>query len=83
MLEIVKENIILAKNENTVLPILDNFRGVKVLVTGPTANELRYYSGGWTWSWQGDTDDKNFPMENRWKNLFCPLHIWKSTMNVV
>jgi len=60
MLEIVKESIILAKNENSVLPILDNFRGVKVLVTGPTANELRYYSGGWTWSWQGDADDENF-----------------------
>ena len=45
------ECITLLKNENDVLPLKI---GSKVLVTGPTADNLNYLNGGWTWTWQGD-----------------------------
>jgi len=46
-----EESIVLLKNENKLLP-LDT--GAKILVTGPTANNMRSLNGGWTGSWQGD-----------------------------
>lgn len=45
------EAIILAKNDNKVLPLSKTAR---VLVTGPTANSLIPLNGGWTHTWQGD-----------------------------
>ena len=51
------ESITLLKNENNVLPLAI---GRKVLVTGPTADNLNYLNGGWTWTWQGN-DAKYHP----------------------
>ena len=45
------ECITLLKNENDVLPLKI---GNKILVTGPTADNLNYLNGGWTWTWQGN-----------------------------
>lgn len=54
-LEMVRQSIVLVKNENNLLP-LPSKENIKVLVTGPTANSLSFQSGGWTWQWQGAAD---------------------------
>jgi beta-glucosidase len=48
------ESIILLKNTNNILPLPKN---TKVLVTGPTANNMQALNGGWTYSWQGTAAD--------------------------
>lgn len=48
------ESITLLKNNNTVLPLDKN---EKVLVTGATANSMKYLNGGWSYNWQGDYSD--------------------------
>lgn len=45
------EAITLLKNENKLLPLE---QGVKILVTGPNANNMRSLNGGWSYSWQGE-----------------------------
>ena len=50
--EMARQSIILAKNENNLLP-LSATDTLKVLVTGPTSDSLSFQSGGWTWQWQG------------------------------
>ncbi|MGR8940956.1 MAG: glycoside hydrolase family 3 N-terminal domain-containing protein [Gammaproteobacteria bacterium] len=47
------EAIILAKNDNHLLPLE---RDAKILVTGPAANLLSVMNGGWTITWQGDAE---------------------------
>jgi len=54
-----RESIILAKNENNILPLKKN---QKVFVTGPTANKLSVLNGGWTITWQGNEEDL-YPQE--------------------
>ncbi|MEO7214270.1 glycoside hydrolase family 3 N-terminal domain-containing protein [Mucilaginibacter sp.] len=49
------EAITLLKNNNNILPLK---KGLKVLVTGPTANTMRSLDGGWSYTWQGDQSDK-------------------------
>ncbi len=49
-----REAIVLAKNENRILPLS---KKVSILVTGPTANLLSVMNGGWTITWQGDRED--------------------------
>jgi beta-glucosidase len=44
------ESITLLKNENGVLPLKTN---QKVLVAGPTSNNMIYLNGAWTHTWQG------------------------------
>jgi beta-glucosidase len=46
------EAITLLKNQDNVLPLKKN---IKVLVTGPTADNMRSLNGGWTYTWQGQT----------------------------
>ncbi|KAI8145512.1 glycoside hydrolase superfamily [Fennellomyces sp. T-0311] len=53
--EAARESITLLKNENNVLPLLSNHK--KVLVVGPTGNNLSHLAGGWTIYWQGATVD--------------------------
>ena len=48
------ESITLLKNKNNILP-LD--KSEKILVTGPTANSMKYLNGGWSYNWQGDLSD--------------------------
>jgi beta-glucosidase len=52
-LEAAEESIVLAKNENNILPLP---KTAKVLITGPTANMLSVLNGGWTITWQGDEE---------------------------
>ena len=49
------EAITLLKNDNNLLPLKKNTR---ILVTGPTANTMRSLDGGWSYTWQGDQDDR-------------------------
>lgn len=58
-LNAARESIILAKNENNILPLSKN---TKVLVTGPTANMLSPLNGGWTITWQGN-EETLYPQE--------------------
>lgn len=58
-LEAAREAIILAKNENNVLPLKKN---KKIFVTGPTANKLSVLNGGWTITWQGN-EEELYPAE--------------------
>ncbi len=44
------ESITLLKNSNNILPLA---KELKVLVAGPTANNLIYLNGAWTHTWQG------------------------------
>jgi len=57
-LKAAEESIILAKNENNILPISPD---QKVLVVGPNANSLNVLNGGWTGTWQGDNAKYNTP----------------------
>ncbi|WP_430404160.1 glycoside hydrolase family 3 N-terminal domain-containing protein [Fluviicola sp.] len=50
------ESITLLKNEGEILPLKKN---QKVLVSGPTANNLIYLNGAWTHTWQGDNPNFN------------------------
>jgi len=53
-LQAARESIVLAKNENNLLPLDKN---TDILVTGPTANLLQSLNGGWTITWQGDSEE--------------------------
>jgi beta-glucosidase len=44
------ESITLLKNDNGVLPLKTN---QKVLIAGPTSNNMIYLNGAWTHTWQG------------------------------
>src|SRR6185503_6978415 len=50
-LEAARESITLLKNEGSVLPLS---KDRKILVTGPTADNLISLSNGWTYVWQGN-----------------------------
>lgn len=49
------ESITLLKNSNNTLPLATS---ETILVTGPTANSMKYLNGGWSYNWQGDLSDK-------------------------
>lgn len=48
------ESITLLKNKEAILPLNKN---EKILVTGPTANSMKYLNGGWSYNWQGENSD--------------------------
>lgn len=60
-LQAAKESLVLLKNEKNTLPLSKN---AKVLVCGPTANNLRSLNGGWTFTWQGEKADQIEKKEN-------------------
>jgi beta-glucosidase len=49
-LQAARESMTLLKNDGNILPLAKNR---KVLVTGPTADNLISLNNGWTWVWQG------------------------------
>ena len=53
-LQAAQEAIILAKNQNHLLPLK---KTTSILVTGPTANLLSVMNGGWTITWQGAAEE--------------------------
>jgi beta-glucosidase len=63
-LESAQESITLLKNEANILP-LNTDR--KILVAGPTANNMIFLNGAWTHTWQGM--DTNFNTKNT-KTIF-------------
>ncbi|WP_428230210.1 glycoside hydrolase family 3 N-terminal domain-containing protein [Flavobacterium sp.] len=48
------ESITLLKNNGGVLPLNKN---EKILITGATANSMKYLNGGWSYTWQGENSD--------------------------
>ncbi len=57
-----QEAMTLLKNENDILPLDKKQR---VLVVGPTGNNMMDLNGGWTRTWQGDTPDWNAAPEKQ------------------
>ena len=53
-LRAAEESMVLLKNDNSLLPLRP---GMKLFVTGPTANSIRSLNGGWGYSWQGHIAD--------------------------
>ncbi len=53
-LHAAEESAVLLKNEG-ILPLR---KGMKILVTGPNANQMRCLNGGWSYSWQGHLADE-------------------------
>jgi len=62
-LEAARETVILAKNEENILPLPKNKR---ILIAGTSGNKLRVLNGGWSYKWQGDREDyfKEFAKES-------------------
>ncbi|MDE6858859.1 MAG: glycoside hydrolase family 3 C-terminal domain-containing protein [Duncaniella sp.] len=54
-LKSAEETMVLLKNDGDILPLK---KGVKVLLTGPTANSMRSLNGGWSYTWQGHKTDE-------------------------
>lgn len=52
-LQAARESMTLLKNENNILPLAKN---TKVLVTGPTADNLLSLNNGWSYVWQGSEE---------------------------
>lgn len=52
------ESITLLKNTDDILPLS---KSTKVLVTGPTSNDLTFINGAWTHTWQGVDPSYNTP----------------------
>lgn len=56
-LEAALASLTLVKNENNILPLE---KGKKVLLAGPSANNLTSLHGSWSYTWQGD-DMEQYP----------------------
>ena len=55
----VRESLVMLKNKNNILPLA---RTSNVLVAGSAANDIGQQSGGWSITWQGDTDsNQDYP----------------------
>ena len=54
-LQSATESMILLKNEANLLPLA---KGMKILLTGPNANQMRCLNGGWSYTWQGHLADR-------------------------
>ena len=57
-LQAAEESMILLKNENNLLPLSPQPSALKMLVTGPNANQMRCLNGGWSYTWQGNKTDR-------------------------
>jgi beta-glucosidase len=76
-LDMAYQSIVMVENKNNVLPLAGT---IKVHVTGPTSNSLRYQSGGWTWQWQGvDTDDEWFTYGSTVLDAATAMSTWNVT----
>ena len=55
----VRESLVLLKNNQSVLPI---DRSSNILVLGKAAKEIKYMTGGWSMTWQGnENENSDFP----------------------
>lgn len=67
-LEGATESMVLLKNEGNILPLQ---RGMKILLTGPNANQMRCLDGGWSYTWQGHRADEFAGKYNTIYEAFC------------
>lgn len=72
------ESMILLKNEKWEMsneklsaPLLPLKQGVKLLVTGPNANQMRCLNGGWSYTWQGHRTDEFAQQYNTIYEALC------------
>lgn len=74
-LQAAEESIILLKNESNLLPLaplsLGEGSGVRLLVTGPNANQMRCLNGGWSYTWQGNLTDRYAQQYNTIYEALC------------
>ena len=52
-LQAAEESMVLLKNEGNLLPLTSHPSPLKILLTGPNANQMRCLHGGWSYTWQG------------------------------
>ena len=52
-LQAAEESIVLLKNDGNLLPLTSHPSPLKILLTGPNANQMRCLHGGWSYTWQG------------------------------
>ena len=81
-LDMAYQSIVMVENKNNALPVplLPLASSIKVHITGPTSNSLRYQSGGWTWQWQGvETDDEWFTYGSTVLNAAKTTSTWNVT----
>ena len=57
-LQAAEESMILLKNESDILPLTSHSSPLRMLVTGPNANQMRCLNGGWSYTWQGHKTDR-------------------------
>ena len=74
-LQAAEESIILLKNESGLLPLSaaadGGGRGLRLLVTGPNANQMRCLNGGWSYTWQGNLTDRYAQQYNTIYEALC------------
>ena len=74
-LQAAEESIILLKNESGLLPLSaaadGRGRGLRLLVTGPNANQMRCLNGGWSYTWQGNLTDRYAQQYNTIYEALC------------
>ncbi|MBR1934121.1 MAG: glycoside hydrolase family 3 C-terminal domain-containing protein [Prevotella sp.] len=57
-LQAAEESMVLLKNQGNLLPLTSHPSPLKLLVTGPNANQMRCLNGGWSYTWQGHLADR-------------------------
>ena len=68
------ESMVLLKNEGNILPLspLSSLHSpLKILVTGPNANQMRCLNGGWSYTWQGHRTDEFAQQYNTIYEALC------------
>ena len=73
-LEGAVESMVLLKNEKWEMrneKLLPLPKGVKLLVTGPNANQMRCLNGGWSYTWQGHRADEFAQQYNTIYEALC------------
>ncbi len=67
-LRAAEESEVLLKNTDNILPLK---KGVKILLTGPNANQMRCLNGGWSYTWQGSHIEEMAAKYNTIYEAFC------------
>ena len=79
-LQAAEESMILLKNESDILPLTSHSSPLRMLVTGPNANQMRCLNGGWSYTWQGHKTDR---YAQRYNTIYEALSNRFGSSNVV